>query len=296
MPRATAVVHVLADTPRPAAHARTQEKARALAEAERALQAREKERAAALARNKDKLGPMRAKLRRLWDAVQLDEHEKVCERRAPARSHRTHPAVLAACSQIAFFNDVEELMLAPPELVQLYSTMAEQLAAKIPLLQEVTKREFLRYRLKCLHRFAADPSKRGEFAEAGGEDARDKVSARARRLPHLRAARLLALTCRSADAGGAGGLGQAPDGRPARVGANARDSLRVQGCGVRGRHAGGPESHARGAARLAAYTHLLLTRLDAHAGAACHWRAADGGRGHAPSPGTWHRPAQRQRQ
>ena len=41
--------------------------------------------------------------------------------------------------------------------MQSYST---RLAAQLPMLQQVTRREFIKYRLKCIHRFQQDPSKR----------------------------------------------------------------------------------------------------------------------------------------
>ena len=59
------------------------------------------------------------------------------------------------------------------DIVDMYEREAALLGAKLPLVQHVTRREFIKYRLKCIHRFAEDPSKRQEFTASAGAETRD---------------------------------------------------------------------------------------------------------------------------
>ena len=55
------------------------------------------------------------------------------------------------------------------------------MGTKLPLMQSITRREFVKYRLKVIHRFSQDPAKRQEFAEGTeGARARDLLMAELR--------------------------------------------------------------------------------------------------------------------
>eukprot|EP00948_MAST-09A_sp_MAST-9A-sp1_P001734 g1734.t1 len=63
-----------------------------------------------------------------------------------------------------------------------------KLASKLPLVQKITRREFVKYRLKMIHRFSQDPMKKADFAEGtDGAKSRDLLMAELRVLnEHLR--------------------------------------------------------------------------------------------------------------
>ena len=75
--------------------------------------------------------------------------------------------------RVDFLTKVLELAPYSEELLKLLQNYSSQLASQLPLLQQVTRREFIKYRLKCIHRFQQDPAKRAEFA-AGTEGARTR--------------------------------------------------------------------------------------------------------------------------
>jgi hypothetical protein len=75
--------------------------------------------------------------------------------------------------RVDFLTQVLELAPYSEELLALLQNYSSRLAAQLPLLQQVTRREFIKYRLKCIHRFQQDPAKRAEFA-SGTEGARTR--------------------------------------------------------------------------------------------------------------------------
>jgi hypothetical protein len=101
-------------------------------------------------RNTDALRQMREQLRKVWAAMQTDPVDRV-----------------------DFLTRVLELAPYSEELLALLQNYSSRLATQLPLLQQVTRREFIKYRLKCIHRFQQDPAKRAEFA-AGTEGARTR--------------------------------------------------------------------------------------------------------------------------
>ena len=75
--------------------------------------------------------------------------------------------------RVDFLTKVLEVAPYSEELLALLQQYSARLAAQLPLLQQVTRREFIKYRLKCIHRFQQDPAKRAEFA-SGSEGARTR--------------------------------------------------------------------------------------------------------------------------
>ena len=102
------------------------------------------------AKNTASLQHHREQLAKVWSAMQTDPIDKI--------------DFLTQVFEIAPYSNA---LLAH---LQSYST---RLAAQLPLLQQVTRREFIKYRLKCIHRFQQDPAKRQEFAQ-GTEGARTR--------------------------------------------------------------------------------------------------------------------------
>lgn len=93
---------------------------------------------------------MQEQLHKIWSTMQIDPADKV--------------EFLTQVLNVAPYSD---------QLHSLLQSYAAMLTAQLPLLQQVTRREFIKYRLKCIHRFQQDPAKRQEFAE-GTEGARKR--------------------------------------------------------------------------------------------------------------------------
>ena len=110
----------------------------------------ERQEAEKSAQRTEELRKLQDQLHKIWGTMQIDPADKV--------------------------EFLTEVMNAAPYSERLYSVLkgySSKLAAQLPLLQQVTRREFLKYRLKCIHRFQQDPAKRQEFA-AGTEGARTR--------------------------------------------------------------------------------------------------------------------------
>jgi hypothetical protein len=102
------------------------------------------------AKNTASLQQHREQLRKVWSAMQTDPIDKV-----------------------DFLTQVLEIAPYSDTLLTHLQGYSARLAAQLPLLQQVTRREFIKYRLKCIHRFQQDPAKRQEFAQ-GTEGARTR--------------------------------------------------------------------------------------------------------------------------
>jgi hypothetical protein len=90
-----------------------------------------------LAKNTSTLQHHREQLFKVWSAMQTDPVDK-----------------------IDFLTQVMELAPYSDKLLHHMQSYSTRLAAQLPMLQQVTRREFIKYRLKCIHRFQQDPSKR----------------------------------------------------------------------------------------------------------------------------------------
>ena len=142
-----------------------EEKARGDAEAKEADKARrEKERqkeqveALHLEEGQRSLEDVRATLFKLWAAVEASADEK--------------SGFLQRVFTTANFTDA---------VLKLCNSERLKLGTKLPLMQSITRREFVKYRLKVIHRFSQDPAKRQEFAEGTeGARARDLLMAELR--------------------------------------------------------------------------------------------------------------------
>jgi hypothetical protein len=91
--------------------------------------------AARKAEGTEMLGAQRETLEKLWDALEAD---------AGARN--------------AFLLEAVRTAAYDPPLLALFEGETAKLAAQLPLLKTVTRREFVKYRLKCIHRFQKDPT------------------------------------------------------------------------------------------------------------------------------------------